>query len=195
MAAVNLLMTYRAVLESRRAQIVKGRRNTTKRRPGITRRTHSHIGVTLQTYKTNFMPGQHPRIRRSMRLVTGAAAFQSHGRVLERKGSALIGVALQAAWLIPGECSNHLWTRASMRIMAVYAGHGSLRQPVRVGPLELGPRTSSDSRSIARSLARACQGEVQRLRHELCGTRCKTPALLRVRSESFRRGSIDSDGR
>ena len=88
---------------------MKGWRNTTEHlRRGSTRRTHSHIGVTLQTYKTNFMPGQHPRIRRSMRLVACSAPFQSHGRVLERKGSALIGVALQAAGLIPGECSNHL---------------------------------------------------------------------------------------
>ena len=141
MTSVNFLVTNRAVLKPRRAQIVKRWRHAAEHLPCTGSNIRSYVGVTLQAHKSNFMPGEHPRIRRSVRLVATAAAFQTHGRVLECEGPSLVGVTAQTAGLVCGKSSHLLRTKTSMRIVAVDARHCALRQSVSVRSLKLRPCT------------------------------------------------------
>src|SRR5689334_16881248 len=68
-----------------------------------------------------------------MRIVTGLAAFRAHRRVLEHKGSAFLGVALQAGLFAAQRLFHHAGPRGhpprrrerSMWVVAVRAGHES----------------------------------------------------------------------
>jgi hypothetical protein len=53
------------------------------------------IHVALQTQQALLAADQEHAIDASVRRVTGRAAFYLHGRVLEDKGSTLLGVALR----------------------------------------------------------------------------------------------------
>ncbi len=84
--------------------------------------------------------GQHPRIGRAVRLVAGRAAFQPHRSMFESERPALVAVAFEAARFVGVHGLQHeVRLRAAVRIVAIHAGHGALRQPVLVGPLEAGP--------------------------------------------------------
>ncbi len=56
--------------------------------------------MTFQANREHNGPLQQPGVCRTMRRVTGFAAIHAHGGVLEKKRSALIGVAFQAGLFI-----------------------------------------------------------------------------------------------
>ena len=74
-----------------------------------------------------------------MRFVTASAAVKAHGSVLECEWTALVAVAAETAGLIGGERLSHNRADTPVRIVAIDAGHRSLRQPVMIGLLELRP--------------------------------------------------------
>src|SRR5579863_3422525 len=88
--AVNFLMAHGAVLEHRRAQIMKRRRHHAR---NLDRRVRK-IGMTLQANEAHVGAHQHPRIRRAVRLVTSLAAFKPHRRVFEGKWTSFVAMAL-----------------------------------------------------------------------------------------------------
>src|ERR1035437_9996468 len=89
---MHLLVAESAVLEARTAQIMNRRTYGAQCRVG--RGTwHRQVGVALHAYEAHFMPGQHPWIRRPVRLVARPASFEAHRSVLEWKGPHLIAVA------------------------------------------------------------------------------------------------------
>ena len=135
---MHLLVTEGAVLEARTAQVVERRRHRSQRRVGR-RNRHRQVGVALQAHQAHLLPRQHARIRRAVRLMAGAAAFEAHRSVLEGKGSHLIAVALGAAGFVGARRLDRFGQRAAVRIVAIHAGHGAFRQPVLVGALETGP--------------------------------------------------------
>ena len=95
--------------------------------------------MALQADELNLRAGQHPRIYRSVRLVTGAAAFQPHGSVFENKGASQVAMAFHAARFI-GIYETHVAGEvATVRVVAIHARHGAFRQAVPVRPLEAGP--------------------------------------------------------
>src|SRR5271169_4514862 len=96
---MHLLMAERAVLEARVAQIVKCRTHRTYSAVGG-RGWRRQIRVALQADKAHFRPGQHPRVRRSVRLMARGAAFQPDRRMLKRKRPRLVAVALEAPRLV-----------------------------------------------------------------------------------------------
>src|ERR1019366_2002649 len=83
---MHLLVTESAVLEPRTKQIMERRAHRSQCRAGRGIR-HRQVGVALHAHEAHFMPGQHPRIRRSVRLVARTASFEAYGGLLERKGS------------------------------------------------------------------------------------------------------------
>jgi hypothetical protein len=137
MTAVNLLMADCAVPESRRSQVVKSRRHNTH--SGARFYRYRQIGMALETNQPHFLPDQHPRIGRPVRLVTGRATFESYRSVFEGKRTALVAVAAEATSFIGREDLHHAGPEASVGIVAIYAGHGAFRQPVLVRLLKLAP--------------------------------------------------------
>ena len=93
--------------------------------------------MALQADELNLRAGQHPRIYRSVRLVTGAATFDPHRRVFENKWASEVAMAFHAARFI-GIYETHVAREvATVRVVAIHARHGALRQAVPVRPLEL----------------------------------------------------------
>jgi len=151
---MDFLMADRAVLESRRPQIVERRRHHPQGhvRVGGSRQ----IGVTLETDQANFLARQHPRIRRAVRLVAAPATFKTDYRMLERERTAFIPMTVETSWFICGEYLGHCRPHGAVRIVAIDAGHRTLRQLVVVGPLELCPDIDVTARALLvdrRSLA------------------------------------------
>ena len=129
-------MTNGAVLKARGSQIVKRRRNS----PYFSvRRGSRQVRVAFQAHQALLVTHQHSGVRRSVRLMACAAAFQPHGRVLEHKWAAFIAVTAQASWLIAERNSHTIGPEAGVWIVAIHARHGSLRQPMFVRPVERGP--------------------------------------------------------
>ena len=132
---MNLLVAHGAVLKHRRSQIVK--------RGGH----HAHhfyrrvgkVRVAFQADEAHVGARQHSRIRRTMRLVTGLAALKAHRRMLERKWTPFVAMALDASRLIGGEALQHGWPDTAMRIVAVHTAHRAFWEFVMERPLELRP--------------------------------------------------------
>jgi hypothetical protein len=93
MTAVGFQMADGAVLEPRRAQVMKCRRYAPEHLPSIRGGHCTDVGVTFQTDEPHLMPREHPWIRRTVHLVTGAAALQPHRCMLESERSPLVRVA------------------------------------------------------------------------------------------------------
>lgn len=143
---MDFLMADRAVLESRRPQIVERRRNHPQGhvRVGGSRQ----IGVTLEADQAHFLARQHPRIRRAVRLVAAAATFKTDYRMLEGERTAFIPMTVETSWFIGGEYPGHCRPHGAVRIVAIDAGHGALGQLVVVGPLELCPDIDVTARAL-----------------------------------------------
>lgn len=91
-------MAVRAVLITRIGHVVSlGKGGLT----GSTAPKISSAVVAFQANREHHGPSQQTRVCRAMGVVTHFASFHSHGRMLKRKGSALIGVALETSFLIP----------------------------------------------------------------------------------------------
>src|ERR1019366_6123174 len=137
------------------------------------------------------MAGQHPRIRRPVRLVARPASFEAHRSVLERKGSHFIAVTFGATRFVGSRGLNLLGQRAAVRTVTIHAGHGPFRQAVLVRLLEAGPHigvASGAQRVDLRSLARnqavgsvLVYGMAGRATHLIPGmTAINTPAVGRL---------------
>ena len=130
-------MTGRAVLEPRRAQIMKRRRHPAQL--SVLRSRNRQIRVAFQAQRWRFVTRQHSRIRRSVRLVTRCAAFLFDHRMLEYERSALVAVAFQAPGLVAERRLHAVRAKTRVRIVAIDAGHRALRQTMLVWPVESGP--------------------------------------------------------
>src|SRR6476620_10867825 len=95
--------------------------------------------MALETRESNLCPRQHPRIRRSVRLVTAPAALEPYRRMLEGERPTLFTVTAEAAWLVGRKGLHHSLAETAVRIVAIHARHGPFRQPVLEGSLELIP--------------------------------------------------------
>ena len=93
--------------------------------------------MTLQTYKANLLAHEHARVRRTVRLMTGAAALETHRRMLERERSAQIAVALEARLFISRYETHHAGLEAAVGIVTIYARHGPFRNPMPERTLKL----------------------------------------------------------
>ncbi len=69
--------------------------------------------------------------------MTAPTALKPYGRMLECEWSAFVPVALEAAGLIRREGLHHAGPETSMRIVAIDARHGALRNAVLEGTLKL----------------------------------------------------------
>ena len=128
MAAMNLLMAHRAVLEARRAQIVEGRGHHSGRH--FRADCGRQIGMTFQADLLHHRPRQHPRIRGPVRLMARCAAFKPHRRVLKREWAALVSMTLETAGLVGGETLSHCGACTAVRVMAIDARHCAFRHPM-----------------------------------------------------------------
>src|SRR5262245_7632120 len=105
---MDFLMADRAVPVARRTEVMESRGDYTEScLCRSSRARNGQVSMALQTDESDLLPGEHPWIRRSVRLVTARAAFQSHGRVFERERSSLITVATEAARLIGRKVLQH----------------------------------------------------------------------------------------
>ena len=95
--------------------------------------------MTLQADQAHFLPGQHARIGRAVRLMTRAATLKPYGSVFKRKGPPLVPVAVEASRLVGGEGLQHGRANASVRIVAIDARHGAFGQFMVIRPLKLRP--------------------------------------------------------
>ena len=128
-------MADRAVLEPRRAQVVKRRRHDADGARGRYRR--GQVGVAFQAEQAHLRPRQHTRIGRTMRLVAGHTTFKTHRLVLERERPALVAMAVEAPRLVRREALRHGRANTAVRIVTVDAAHRAFRQLVMIGPLKL----------------------------------------------------------
>jgi len=126
---------------------------------------YRQTSVALQTNQPHFLPCQHPRIGRPVRLVACRATFEAYRRVIERERSTLVAVAPEASGFIVRKYLHHARPEAPVRIVAIYASHRSFRQPVFERLLKLAPDAcmtggalSVDRRSLARHQAERSVG-------------------------------------
>ncbi len=103
--------------------------------------------MAFQADEANVGSGEHPRVRRAMRLVTCRAAFKPERRMLEGERPALIAMALEAARFIGRETLEHRGPDGAVRIVAVHAGHGTLGNFVMERALELRPLVEMTTRA------------------------------------------------
>lgn len=142
---MNLLMAHRAVLESRRAQIVKRGRDNPDRACSVSRR---QIRVAFQTNDAYFLARQHAGIGRAVGLMAGRTAFKTHRAVFEREGPALVAMTLQTARLVSAESLRHSRTNTAVRIVAIDAAHRTFRQLVMIRSLKLRPHVRVATRAL-----------------------------------------------
>ena len=95
--------------------------------------------MALQTHQTHLVTNQHAWISRAVRLMTGHAAFEANGRVLENERTALIAVALEAGRLVAERNAHGLRHVARMGIVAIGAGHRSFGQAMLIWLLKCRP--------------------------------------------------------
>ena len=149
-------MAHRAVLKTRRAQIVKRRRHNADGAGGVDR---GQIRVALQADQAHFRTRQHPWIGRAMRLMAGHTAFETHRPVLERERSALVAMAVQASRLVRGEGLRHRGADTAVRIVAVDATHRAFRQLMMIGLLKLRPDIDMAARALFVDCGRLAEHE------------------------------------
>jgi hypothetical protein len=133
-------MTDTTLLISRIAEIVEGGRNSTNR--VRLRGSKADVGMAFQAHEALLRACQHARVRRAVRLMAGPASFHLHRRMLKRERPAFVRVAPHATRLVRVDGVHHARKEASMRIVAIYAGHRALGQEVTMRPLKFGPRLS-----------------------------------------------------
>ena len=97
--------------------------------------------MALKAHKAFLMPRQHAGIGRTVRLMACGTAFELDRRMFERKGSALVTVAFEAAHLVPVNGLQLLEPRTTVGIVAVHARHRAFGHGVMMRPLELGGDT------------------------------------------------------
>jgi hypothetical protein len=88
------------------------------------------IGVTLQTYLLHNRPRQHAWIGRPVRLMARGATFKAHRCVFKGEWAAFVSMALEAARFVGGKALSHRRSYASVRVVAIDAGHRAFRYPV-----------------------------------------------------------------
>ena len=127
MAAVNLLMADRAVLVARRTQIVECRRYHSRHANRVIRR---QVGMALEAYEAHLLPRQHARVCGAVRFMASGATFEAHRLVFECEWTALIAVAIQTSGFVCAKALLHRGANGTVRIVAIHAAHGVLRQLV-----------------------------------------------------------------
>src|SRR5580698_7675714 len=92
--------------------------------------------------------------------MAGGAALEAHRVVLECERTAFIAVAIETTGFVGGETLLHGGAYRTVRIVAIHAAHGVLRQLVAIGLLEFRPYVQMatgafgvDSRGAARHQA------------------------------------------
>jgi len=128
-------------LKARTAHVVNRRAHRSQRGVGG-RIRHRQVGVALHAQLAHRGTGQHPRIRRAVRLVACGAAFQADGSMLEGEGAAFVTVAFEATRLIGVHCLDGARQQSAMRIVAIHAGHRAFGKTMFVWALETGPDVS-----------------------------------------------------
>ncbi len=106
------------------------------------------IRVALQTHQAHFLPDQHARVGRTMRLVTRAATLKPHGSVFKRKGPAFVPVAVEASRFVGAERLHHCRTDAAVRIVAIDTRHRAFGQLMVIRLLELRPYIQVATRAL-----------------------------------------------
>ena len=134
---MDLLMADRAILKYRRAQIVKCGRDHANGAGLVI--WCGQVRVTVEAHVLNLRTREHPRIRRTMRLMTRLASFVTNGLMFEGEGSALIAVAIEASGFIRAETLRHRSADRSVRVVTIDATHGLFGQFVVIRTLELRP--------------------------------------------------------
>src|SRR5262245_51093270 len=86
------------------------------------------IGVALQAQEAFFAPVQHHLIDTAVRGVAGGAAFHFDRGMLENEWAALFHVTVHAC--LPSGPAERGTVRGSVRIVAIGALHGTLRNPM-----------------------------------------------------------------
>ena len=95
--------------------------------------------MALETDEPYFVPGEHARIRRAVRLMAGRTSFKANWGVLENERTSFVAMALETAWLVAERSSHRLRAETGMRIMTIGARHGTFGQTMFVRFLERGP--------------------------------------------------------
>lgn len=126
-------MAARATADTRVGQVVKRRRYPTGG-PG----SGSKVGVAFQALLGDLRAGQHARIRRSVRFMTGGTTFHSHWSMLECERSALVAMATQASGLIRGDIPECVGQQPAVWIVAIDATDAAFLELMPVRALELG---------------------------------------------------------
>lgn len=103
-----------------------------------------NVRVTFQTDVAHFCTIEHPRIGRTVILMTGTTTFHPDWSVFKGKRPSLVGVTLKAARL--GVCGAGCGVqpkrpRCAVRIMAVHARHRALRDRMGMRSLKGSPGT------------------------------------------------------
>ena len=119
-------MTRTARAETRCAQIVECGGNAAER-AALLDSEGPDVGVALEANEPLLVADQHLRIRRPMRLMTRGAAFHLNRSMLESERPTLVAVAFVAARLIRFNGSDGIRKEAAVGVMAIDAGHRTLR--------------------------------------------------------------------
>ena len=115
------------------------------------------IRVALKTNQPDFLPDQHPWIRRAVRFMARPAAFKPNCGMLKGERAAFVSVAVQAPRLVRPEALRHSRPKAAVRIVAIDAGHRGFWNLVMRRSLELHPDVRVATRALLvnrRSFAR-----------------------------------------
>jgi len=118
--------------------------------------------MALETNQPHFLPDQHSRIGRPVRLVAGRAAFQAHRSVFEGERTALVAMAPKATSFVGRKNLHHSRLETSVRIVAIHAGHSSFRNPVLEWLLKLAPDTGMAGGALSVNLRSFARDQAER---------------------------------
>lgn len=104
--------------------------------------------MAFETHKPYFLPDQHARVSRTVRLVTNAAALEPDYGVLKRKRTTLVAVAFQAPRFVRAERLCHRPPDAAMGIVTIDAGHRAFGQLMVIRALKLCPDIQVAGRAL-----------------------------------------------
>ncbi len=135
-------MAVDAILKLRLRQVMKG--SARSRDAALARAKAGDAVVAFQAHCEYGRTAEQPRIRTSMRVMAARTTFHSHRRVLEDKGSALVGMALHTGNVVAESAGNHAGRlrdapsrgRGAVRVMAVRALDRALVDAVLEGKIE-----------------------------------------------------------
>src|SRR5215471_7752106 len=174
-----LLVTLRAVLKTRRAQVMQRRSHCSQIR-ARRRIRHRKIRVTFHADEPHVSPRQHPRIRRPVRLMARAAPFEPHRSVVERKRPHLIAVTLGAGPFVGPHRLNRARRRRAMRVVAIDAAHCAFRQTMLVWLLKARPNIGMARRALLIDLDRFARDQSLRSVLVNCMARGTTHLVFRM---------------